>query len=142
VPEPGTERLRGEARNEAIRATLEPLAPGERPRVVTFAAFLCLALGIANLAGAAADVGGDRPLLAGLAVLAFVLAVGLWRAEYWAAMGVQIAAAITAIYAFLSLLVASNLAAVLISLIALVGSGTLFWLMIRPLGRMQAPSRE
>ena len=53
---------RGRERDEAARAELEPLAPGERPRAVTIAAVLAALLGIANLALLAAgwEVEGER----------------------------------------------------------------------------------
>ena len=40
---------RGRMKDEEARAKLQPLAPGERPRAVTFAAVLAALLGIANL---------------------------------------------------------------------------------------------
>lgn len=141
MPEP---RLRGAARDEAIRAGIEPLAPGERPRVVTVAACVSLALAVLNLIGAATgysvDRGDDtRTVLIGLGALSLALAYGLLRVRYWAALGFQMAAALTAIWAGLSLMVASNLAAVALSAGVLAASGTLFWLMIRPMARIQAP---
>ena len=43
---------RGRARDDEIRAALEPLAPGERPRVVTIAAIVAFVFALANVAAA------------------------------------------------------------------------------------------
>jgi hypothetical protein len=135
-------RLRGEQRNEAIREGLESLAPGERPRALTVAAGVAVVLGIVNLVAAAAGYGDEGQARDGLVILGVVMlavAGGLWRVRYWAALGFQIAVSVTSIYAGLSLLVASNLAALALSALVLAASGTMFWLMIRPMARMQAP---
>ena len=41
---------RSRERTEAVRASLEPLAPGERPRAVTVAAVVAALIAVANLA--------------------------------------------------------------------------------------------
>ena len=41
---------RGREKDEAARAALKPLAPGERPTAVTVAGALALVLGVGNLA--------------------------------------------------------------------------------------------
>ena len=58
---------RSRERDEAIRAALEPLAPGERPRAVTVAAVVAGVLGVANLALLLAgwDVAVEDPNLGG-----------------------------------------------------------------------------
>lgn len=133
-------------RDEALRrAQIQPLAPGERPMPLTVGALLCVGLAAANgvlaLTGHELDTGGGA-FLPVLALLLVVLAAGLWRVEYWAALAFQGVLTITSIYSFLSLLVASNLAAVLLSLTVLAFSGWLFWLMVRVMSRIQAPRRE
>ena len=145
MPEPGVpgrDRLRGEARDEQLRARLEPLAPGERPTAITVAAVVALLLGAGNAIGAVVGEAADRPLLIGLAVFALVVAGGLLRTQDWAAMIALAASAVTAVWAFLSLLVADNVGAAAVSIVVLAASGVLFWSLIRPLGRMQAPPRE
>ncbi len=132
---------RGEARNEALRAQLEPLAPGERPTPALAGALVCGGLAVANivLAATGREIEGGVAYLPVFALLLAGLAVGLWRVQYWAALGLQGVCAITAIYAFLSLLVSANLAGAALSLAILVASGALFWSMVRVMGRIQAP---
>ena len=62
---------RAEERNAAVRAQLEPLAPGERPPALVAAALVAAALGTANLVAflAGVDVEGEQPSAVG--VLAF-----------------------------------------------------------------------
>ena len=83
---------RGRERDDAIRAGLTPLGPGERPVALKAAAAVALLLALANLVAAVADTGvdGRRPALTGLVifeVLMVVAAVGLWRRQYWAVLG-------------------------------------------------------
>jgi hypothetical protein len=141
------ERLRGEARNEELRANLEPLAPGERPLAVSIGAVIAALLGLSNLVLLAAGYdlrGGEDPQSGGViafAVVMFVAAVFMWRGKYWAVLGFQCLLAITAVAAGLGLLVASNLAAVALSLAVLAASGTLFWFLIKAMARLQMPER-
>ena len=65
----------------------------------------------------------------------------MWKARYWAVLGFQALLAITALVGFLSLLVASNVLAVLLSLVVLAGSGVLFYKLIRAMARIQMPER-
>jgi hypothetical protein len=140
-------RARSEARNAAARARLQPLAPGERPTVVTIAAVVALALAIGNVAFliAGVEVRGHKPAAGGvvlLSALMLVAAVGLWRARYWAVLGFEVLLALTILYATLSLTVASNWAAVLLC-IGLVGlGGLLFWKLVRAMARIQMPERR
>ena len=137
---------RGEARNEEIRRSLDPLEPGERPGAVTVAAIVALVLAVANvglwLAGV--EVSGREPN-AGSTILQGVIllgaAAGMWRAKYWAVLGFQALLALTCIVAALSLMVASNLYAAALCLAILLGAGTLFWFLIRAMARIQMPER-
>ena len=57
APQPGEDKLargyaRSRARDDEIRANLVPLAPGERPGIVTFAAIVAFVFAIANVATA------------------------------------------------------------------------------------------
>ena len=150
-PAPGNATMRrgyarAEARNEAVRAELRPLAPGERPAVLTFAALLAAALAIGNLAAfaAGAEVDGRRPGALGVAVFAVLMlgaAWGMWRRRYWAVLGFEALLGITVAIAALSLLVASNAAAVVLCLVILAFGGWLFWKLVRVMARLQAPER-
>lgn len=137
---------REEARNAAVRATLEPLAPGERPRAVTVAAVVAATLGLANLVLLLAgwEVSGSDPPTPGVLGFALAMFAGslfMWRGRYWAVLAFQMLLGLATIFAMLSLLVASNLAAVLVCLAVMTGAGTLFWFLVRPMARLQMRER-
>jgi hypothetical protein len=129
-----------------VRAQLEPLEPGERPRPLVIAAVLAAVLAIANVVAwlAGLDVNGKEPGAFGVllfAVLMLLAAWGLWQRRYWAVLGFEALLAITLCIAALSLLVASNVAAVVLCVAILGPAGWLFWKLIRVMGRLQVPSR-
>jgi hypothetical protein len=131
---------RSEERNEALRAGLTPLEPGERPLALTVAAVLAAALAAVNVAALVlgAEVEGRRP--SAIAVM-LGAAWGLWHRRYWAVLGFEALLGITLAFAGLSLMVASNVAALVLCAAILLGGGWLFWKLIRVMGRLQAPQR-
>jgi hypothetical protein len=136
---------RARERDEAARAALVPLAPGERPRPVTAAAILAALIAVGNLALIAAgwEVDGERPILGGLifsAVMA-AAAIGMWTVRYWAVLGFQVLLGVSLVVALLGLLRASNTAGVLVCLAVIALAGPLFWLLIRSMARIQMPRR-
>jgi hypothetical protein len=147
----GTEHLRrgyarSEERNEALRAGLTPLAPGERPLALTVAAVLATVLAAANLAALAfgAEVDGRRPATVPVLIFGVLMlgaAWGLWHRRYWAVLGFEALLGITLAFAGLSLMVASNVAALVLCVGILLGGGWLFWKLIRVMARLQAPHR-
>jgi hypothetical protein len=139
-------RLRGEERDAAIRASLEPLAPGERPRAITVAAIVAAVLAVANLVLWAAGwkVGGESlQTFGGIAfpTVMLIAAVGIWLRVYWAVLGFQALLAITILYSGLALLVAENVVAALLCVAILVPASLLFWFLIRPMARLRLPER-
>jgi hypothetical protein len=66
-------------------------------------------------------------------------AVGMWLKRYWAVLGFQALLGITIAFAGLSLLVASNAAAIVLCLAIIGLGGWLFWKLVRVMGRLQAP---
>jgi hypothetical protein len=137
---------RGRARDEAARAELKPLAPGERPLAVTIAALLAFAIAIANLVLYLAgwEVRGRDPELGGALVVCavFVLAgVGMWRTRYWAVIGFEVLLGVLIVSAALSLMLASNVSGALLSVAVIVGASPLFWFLIRAMARIQMPER-
>ena len=165
---PGTERPRGEAappeeapagedrmargyargrqRDEAVRANLRPLAPGERPLAVTIGALLALAVAIANLVLFLAgwEVQGQDPQLGGTLVVCAVFllaAYGMWRVRYWAVIGFEVLLGVLIVSAALSLMLASNLSGALLSVAVIAVAGPLFWFLIRAMARIQMPER-
>ena len=148
--DPAAERpdryARSRARDDAVRASLEPLAPGERPLAVTISAVLAMAIALANLGLylAGSEVQGQDPTLGGTLALCTVLAaaaVGMWRMKYWAVLGFQVLLGVTLVFAALSLLVASNVEAGVRAVAVTLVAGPLFWFLIRAMARIQMPDR-
>jgi hypothetical protein len=138
---------RSRLRDDALRARLEPFGPGERPLAVTICAVLAALIAIANLALYLAgwEVRGEDPKLGGTLALCVVLlaaAVGMWRMKYWAVLGFEVLLGVLVVSAALSLMLASNLRAALLSAAVIAISGPLFWLLIRVMARIQLPSRH
>jgi len=75
---------------------------------------------------------GERPL-----ALRPAAAVGLWQRSYWAVLAFEALLGLTMIWAALSLLVASNAAAVLLCTAIIVVCAPLFWKLIRIMARLQ-----
>jgi hypothetical protein len=137
---------RAREKDEAAREALVPLAPGERPWPIAVSAILAALFAVANviLVLAGWEVNGRRPIASGLIFAAVMLAaaVGMWRLKYWAVLGWQVLLAVTFVGAMLSLLRAANLQAVLLSIVVLLLTGPLFWLLIRQMARIQMPKRR
>jgi hypothetical protein len=150
MPEPDDRMKRGYARgrerDEQIRASLEPLPPGQRTRALTVASVVAVLLAISVLIGAAtsndlAQRGGSWPgaiLIAGLLLLA---AWGMWGARYWAVLGFEAFLAFEIIVAALALIVARTWYGALVCVLVVGLSGWLAWKLIRVMARIQAHDR-
>ena len=137
---------RTELKNEAARSQLEPLAPGERPRAVTIGAAVTLLVALANLIAylAGEKIQGQRPAAAGIiafTVLMLVMTWGLWRARYWAVLGLEALLGLLLVIFSLFALRIQSLGDVLISVGVLIPAGALFWFLIRAMARIQMPER-
>jgi hypothetical protein len=132
---------RGRERDEAIRATLEPLEPGERPGAVTAAAIVAAVLGLLLVVRVAVDDEADIRGLLLFAAVMFVAAAGMWKAQYWAVLGFEFFLGLTLVFAAVSLMFAGNLQGVVYSLVILALAGTLFWKLVRAMARIQMPRR-
>jgi hypothetical protein len=142
----GARRLRGEQRDAQIRAELEPLAPGERPRAIAVAAIIAGLIGIANvlLWAAGYEVRGQDQSAAGVIVFSALMLVGavaMWQLRYWAVLGFEALLGITIVTALLSLLLVANVQGALVALVILVPASALFWSLIRPMARLRMPER-
>lgn len=140
-------RARTQERNEAARAQLEPLAPGERPLAVTIGAVVAAVSAVANFALTAAgvEVRGEDQSLGGQGVLSgllLVMAFGMWRSRYWAVLGMQALLGITLILLALTLFLRADLVGGLIIAAAMGLVGSLFWFLIKAMARIQMPVRE
>jgi thiamine-phosphate pyrophosphorylase len=139
-------RARTEASNAAARAKLKPLAPGERPWPLKLAAGLAALAGVVNLiAYAAGDKVNGSHLSGGeigaFALVAFILAAGMWQRNGLAVLAFMAVLAIIVLLFSLFLIEASNVLGVLVPLVFIGVSGSLFWKLIRILGRIQAPQQ-
>jgi hypothetical protein len=136
---------RGAERDEAIRATLQPLAPDEYPAALKIAIAVAILLALSNLVAfvLGADVPGSSSRGFGLVwiVLMLLAAWGMWRHRYWAVLGFATVMALIAVVFTLYLLVASNVLAVVLCIAAAGSAGWLFWKLIRVMARLQAPHR-
>jgi cation transport ATPase len=141
---------RSRAKDDAARAALKPLRPGERPGAVTVGAIFATVLAVANLVALAfgynasedtvspgSDVTGS--ILTTLVVA--VVAYGMWRAKYWGVLGMQTLLALTLVMSSLGLVLAESLWAALLLVLILAGAGTLFWFLVKAMARIQMPDR-
>lgn len=128
---------------EEVRATLTPLAAGERP------AALLLAIGVALLLAVAVAVGvltvhdlkrhgGSLPGGLFLIAILLLLARGMFQRRYWAVLGFEGLLAFQIIVTSLALVVAESLIAAALCLLSIALGGWLFWKLIRVMGRIQA----
>ena len=70
-----------------------------------------------------------------------LVAYGMWRARYWAVLGMQTLLALTIVFCSLALVQAVNLWAFVLVSVMLVASGTLFWFLVKAMARIQMPER-
>ena len=137
---------RQRARDEAARAALEPLAPGERPKAVTIGAVVAGIVAVANVVLLALgwEVDGRRPQPLGTLLFAALMGVGavaMWKCRYWAVLAFQALVAITILFAFLALLTAANLRAVVLCVTIMALCAPLFWFLVKAMARLQLPRR-
>jgi hypothetical protein len=144
---------RSELRNEAARQDLEPLAEGERPRVVTVGAvvsgLIAASIVIAWIVGAKVQVTGsdvsERPnpfQVFPPAILFAVMAYGMWRARYWAVLGFEAIMAILMVGSFIALIAATTVFKGISAALVLIGAGALFWFTVKALARIQMPEHS
>jgi hypothetical protein len=140
---------RYEERNAEARAKLKPLEPDERPTAVTVGAVVsAIFAGIFTAstviaATGSVEVSGDEPSPVGIGIFAAALWVMTWgmrKARYWAVLGFQVLLLIALLVGALGLVTFSTVFELIASLLLLGGAGTLFYFMIRALGRIQMPS--
>jgi hypothetical protein len=147
---------RTEAKNQAAREALEPLAEGERPTVVTVGAVISGLIALSVVIGWAAGVEvtkfsrdgieqgeGHAPILSVIASggLMAVMSYGMWRARYWAVLGFQAVLVIVLVSASLGLLQATTWTAAAGTTLVIAGAGTMFYFMVKAMARIQMPER-
>jgi hypothetical protein len=138
---------RTERRNREARERLEPLAPAERPTVVTISALIATVIAIGNplVYALLPDFGVDRPPLINViwpTILMGMASYGLWRARYWAVLGFDVLL-VFLLLACVNLLIIAKSAVVSVVAVALIaGAGTLFFFMVKAMARIQMPERR
>lgn len=143
---PGAPQLtRSQRRDAEARAKLEPLAPSERPWPIVLGAALCAASGLGNLIAylAGAQIAGKHPGAGGIivfSVLMIACAIGMWRLWHGAVLAFMALLAIVIVLFSLLLVEASNLLGLIIAPLVIGLAGTLFWKLVRVLGRIQMPT--
>src|SRR5215207_1491557 len=150
APNASARASRSEAKNEAARAALKPLAPGERPTAVTVGAIVAVLCALANVIAVVVgwDQGvdeDDRARALAYTVLAtgvlLVVAWGMWRSKYWAVLGIQTLLALTLIASSLALVTVSSAGGAILLVAILAAAGALFWFMVKAMARIQMPER-
>ena len=150
APASGGGYARSRAKNDAARAALRPLRPGERPTAVTVGAIAAVLLAASNVIAMVAgwnslagdtDQGRAASFTILWSVILLVVAWGMWRSRYWAVLGMQTLLGITLILAALSLITANSAGSVLILLVILAAAGALFWFLVKAMARIQMPER-
>ncbi len=136
---------RGRAKDEEARASLKPLAPGERPGAVTVAFWVAVVAVVANAVALIVSFDADKGPQTTFTILACVLlaamAYGMWNVRYWAVLGMQTLLGITVLLASLGLIGAGNLWAALLLVLIAAAAGTLFWFLVKAMARIQMPER-
>ncbi|CAA9505330.1 MAG: hypothetical protein AVDCRST_MAG67-2375, partial [uncultured Solirubrobacteraceae bacterium] len=139
---------RGRARDDEIRASLVPLAPGERPRVVTIAAIVAFVFAIANVVTALtgndiSSAGGDPSVSTAVTTAVLLVAgFGMLARQYWAVLGFQTILGIQIVFFSLYLIGVQKLWQAIIPVVAIGLLGWLFWKLVRPMAQLQMPKRE
>jgi hypothetical protein len=141
VDDEAPQRSRSQVRDDAARASLEPLAPGERPigllAAIAVAGALALGNAIAYLAGAKIDGKHQGPSVLAFTALTGTLAVGMLLARYWAVILFEALLTLIILLFSLFLVEAESIAGAALCLAVLIPSGWLFWKLIRVMGRIQ-----
>jgi hypothetical protein len=141
---------KSELKNQAVRESLEPLAEGERPTVVTvgavFATIVALVLwGSCIYAIATGEDANGRDVnvvqWALFAIVITAMAWGMWRARYWAVMGFQMLLVLLILAGILGMVVAPTLLQIVGTLILVAGMSVMFWFMVKAMARIQMPDR-
>jgi hypothetical protein len=133
---------RARERDEAARAALKPLEPGERPWPIVVAAALAVLVALGNVVLVLTGWDGNRTAALVFAAVMLVAAVGIWNLKYWAVLGFEVLLGVSFAFALLALLRAENVEAVAQCVIAMAITGPLFYFLIRQMARIQMPTRK
>jgi hypothetical protein len=135
------------SKDDIAREALVPLDEGERPRVVTIAAVIATGMAVSTIVlfAIGVEVQGSEARNVGTipyAVLMGAMAVGLWRARYWAVLGFQTLLALLIVIWSLLLARAESAVGALLAIGIVALAGTMFWFLVKALARIQMPDRR
>jgi hypothetical protein len=139
---------RGRARDEAVRMSLEPLAPGERPGAVTIAAVVAFVFAIANVVATltvddlASSNGNPTAVAVATTGVLLVAGIGMLARKYWAVLGFQCILGLQIVVFSLALSRVQKWWVGLALVVAIGLLGWLFWKLIRAMARLQMPDRS
>jgi hypothetical protein len=133
---------RARERDEAARAALKPLEPGERPWPIVVAAALAVLVAVGNFVLVLTGWDGNRTAALVFAGVMLVAAAGIWNLKYWAVLGFEVLLGVSFTFAMLALLRAENLEAVAQCVVGMAITGPLFYFLIRQMARIQMPTRK
>ncbi len=131
---------RAEEKNQAVRESLEPMRPGERPPVLIAAVVWLLVIAVVMVynAFASSDLSnGSRVGNLAMVALIVIAAIGTLRLRYWAILGTQTLLALTLVSLILFALVIESLLLVLLGVVCAAISGYLFYKMVKVMARVQ-----
>lgn len=138
---------RSRARDEAVRQGLEPLAPGERPPIVTLAAMIAFAFAVANVIATLTvkglETSGGNPSTISYVTMAVLLlaGAGMLARQYWAVLLFECILGLQIVIFALALTRVEELWLGLAMVVAIGLLGWLFWKLIRAMARLQMPDR-
>src|SRR5207302_5962888 len=131
-PESAVQRgyRRGEERNEAVRAGLTPLGPGERPWPLRAAAAVALLIAVGNIVqvafGTEVKFGSTHTSVPGVALFSLIMlvcAIGMWQRRYWAVLGFEALLAIVILSFCFVLVTAADILRAVIALVVIAAGG-------------------
>jgi hypothetical protein len=135
------------SKDDVAREHLVPLEEGERPRVVTIGAVIATGMAASTIVLFALGVeaqGSDArtPGTLVYAGLMGAMAIGMWRARYWAVLGFQTLLAFAIVIWSLLLVKAETVLGALLAVSIIAAAGTMFWFLVKALARIQMPDRR
>lgn len=141
---------RAEVKNQEAREGLHPLYEGERPPVVTvgaiFSGVIAAIFWVSTVLAIFSDttVNGSKPHPLQLAIIAAVIttmAVGMWKARYWAVLGFQMVLVIFLLAGVLGLVSATTVPQAIGTVLLVCVCLAFFIFMVKAMARIQMPGR-
>jgi hypothetical protein len=135
------------SKDDIARERLVPLVQGERPLAVTIAAVITTGMAASTfvLFALGVEVQNSEARNAGTIVYGALMtgmAIGLWRARYWAVLGFQTLLALLIVIWSLLLIKAETALGALLATAIVALAGTMFWFLVKALARIQMPERR